>query len=575
MTEPPDDRPPHLRLVPSQESSETPPAGPTDWSTTAPEPHGDASVHSNGDNRAGNAANGPIGLVAELAHLTARARQGTVTAEECNDLTGRTVTAHLESNGEFLAVEPPARLLYAPARGGGVVEVGERVEAWRNYLADLTDLTSSSRLRAIVARSVMRARSTARRVSSATFAGWDGRNLLLPAPDGQVLRIAPDGVELTGNVRGNLILLPDASWEPVPLQALEPADPTLPHFRRLLTESWSFDPSSAVSAAQQQALVIVWSMLPLLGSLVPVRPILLAYGPKAAGKTVALRALGRALLGSGFDVSAPGGAADFQAMASSMPLAVLDNVDSPAPWLEDALCRIATGQAPAMRQYFTNNSLVRFRCEGVVALTARTPRFRRPDVADRLLILRLAERAAAGHELHAERRIHELIREQRPIIWQEIVSCLRLLVVRLQGGVPAVGVRTRLADFAEVGAVIAGIIGMRDEFLGGLVAMERERERFVAPGQASPPPPSDLETILGHWLDGDPPQARAGVSSHELCVALREVAEGLPERLRVPSSAVALGRQMARLMRERRTGIVVTQRTVRGTALWSARRHRK
>jgi len=554
---------PSLRLVPSPASTDS------SGESEATRPESDASfLH---EVPASCAGEDPC-IHEILAGLSECLHEGEFSPDEYLDLVGRRVTDGLLAKGEFVSTTAPARLMYVPRSGGGPIEVGDNVKAWRNYLADLMDDTSAPRLRAAQLRSTMTARQLARPVSAASFSAWDGTGFLLPTSEGRCLRIDAAGVKLTGNPSGDVLLLPDRTWQPIPPEAALSGNPELPLLRAVLASTLSFDETSHLTSGQQQALFVVWGLLPLLGNLVPIRPVLLALGPKGAGKTTALRMLGRFLLGRTFDVAPAGGPADFQAMACAMPLVVLDNMDSPAPWLEDALCRVSTGQRPALRQLFTTNTLVRYACEAKVALTARTPHFRRPDVADRLLILRLQTRGAVARPWRAERRIDDELVLNRVAMWQEVTACLQQLASRLAGGVPEVDITTRLTDFAEVGAVVAEIIGIRDDFLSGLVAMETEREDFIRSGLAgSAGRAASLDELLRLWLASDSVTAQAGHSASDLMAILERVAAHRSKRPDLPRTAVGLGRELAFLARRRNASIEVSRRIVRGQAIWSVR----
>jgi hypothetical protein len=71
------------------------------------------------------------------------------------------------------------------------------------------------------------------------------------------------------------------------------------------------------------------------------------------------------------------------------PLFELDNVDGRIKWLNDKLAVVATGGNLEKRILHTTNQHKEFPIISTVALTSRTPMFRRDDIAERLQIVSL------------------------------------------------------------------------------------------------------------------------------------------------------------------------------------------
>lgn len=509
----------------------------------------------------------------ELAELRLSRGNKQLTEEQVCDQTARRVVAFLQEHGQFLRLDAPRRIFYAP-RGKEVVPVDDAGWAWKDHVADLMDTTPNARFRAALALSARTARATATRVQEARLGAFDGQNFLVAAEGGRVLSIGPDRVAIVSNPAGGFLLLPGESWDLPPLAAAKPGDPRMPLLRELATSGLSFSPESAATPAQQEAMLLAWMLLPLLGDLVRDRPILLALGPKSSGKTTAVRALGRILLGESFDVSEPGSAADFRAMTTAMPLVVLDNVDSPRAWLSDALCRASSGSTAGMRRKNTTNDLERHRADAVVALTARTPQFRRADVADRLLIVRMAPRGTADRPWGSQREFHERIRGSRPEIWRDIVACLQEVARQIGAGLQPVPVQTRLMDFAQVGAAVAGVLGLRDEFLGGLAAMEEERAAFAVGTETVVEPAGEvaLEESLAALVRDDPEVAAQGFEARVLAAMLQPRGG---RAIRQSLSPVTLGRELSRLSEKEDAPIVVKRRILDGRAIWSVEERKR
>lgn len=515
-------------------------------------------------------ANEPA-LRRELMALQQAQQRRDITADELNERTARRVVEYLQGHGCFLRLASPTRHVYVPAGTGRVIDVDEKSPPWRDYIAHLMDATPNPRFRAAVARSAMVARAVPEVVSEVRFGTWDGTSFFVPTACGRLMRIGADEIDLVENPHGRLLFMPGDDWALPTIDALDADDADLLPLAKLVTRGWSFDPEAAATPEEQGALVLAWTFLPLVGSLVPIKPILLAQGPNGAGKSTGLKTIGQLLLGEEFDVTEEGGPLDFRAMLCSMPLVVLDNIDTRVSWLENALCRASSGQMPATRQYYTTNALVRHRADAVVAITARTPRFRRPDVADRLLIIRLANRRQAGLPFASTRQLQKTMRADRTLFWRGIARGLRRLAQQMKEGLQPVPVSTRLADFAEVGAAICGIFGLREEFVGGLKAMERERAEFAPADlpQERVDRLDDLREALTTWAIDDPVRAARGLAARELAEIL--AALGYPEHGGAPMSPVTLGRALGRLSLDRGGALDVEGRVIDGLTRWSVR----
>lgn len=87
-------------------------------------------------------------------------------------------------------------------------------------------------------------------------------------------------------------------------------------------------------------------------SIMPSKVILAAIGEKGSGKTSTLRRLGIILYGSKYNVAPlPTKPDDFDALITNSHLAILDNVDTGTPWLNDKLASVSTGQTIQKENY--------------------------------------------------------------------------------------------------------------------------------------------------------------------------------------------------------------------------------
>jgi hypothetical protein len=89
---------------------------------------------------------------------------------------------------------------------------------------------------------------------------------------------------------------------------------------------------------------------------------------------------------------------DFDAAVTGDAFVGIDNADANVPWLDDKLAVVATGGMLKRRKYYTTNQLIEYPITAFVAVTSRTPYFRREDVADRLLLFHVERLETFGAE---------------------------------------------------------------------------------------------------------------------------------------------------------------------------------
>lgn len=119
-------------------------------------------------------------------------------------------------------------------------------------------------------------------------------------------------------------------------------------------------------------------------------PILVLQGEHQQGKSSVLRLIGWLLYGSNWDVSGTSGTEDdYWTKVKNSGFIALDNADRYLPWTEEALAITATGGIIERRTLYTNSVIHDIEILCNIALSSRTPHFRRPDVADRSLLTEL------------------------------------------------------------------------------------------------------------------------------------------------------------------------------------------
>jgi hypothetical protein len=261
--------------------------------------------------------------------------------------------------------------------------------------------------------------------------------------DRWVYRISPTTVERVANGTDGVLFVRNPKWEPfeigeVSAESTNVADALLGSVR--LREQ-------ALSRSEQEWLFESWLYAMFFPELFPTRPILAMIGEKGSGKTSVLRRIGRLLFGSKFQVMGmTHEPRDFDAAVTGDAFVGIDNADANVPWLDDKLAVVATGGMLKRRKYYTTNQLIEYPITAFVAVTSRTPYFRREDVADRLLLFHVERLEAFGAESGL---LGELTAHRNQLMTTLVGELQRVLAALEKSRDKAYHTTFRIADFAE------------------------------------------------------------------------------------------------------------------------------
>ena len=194
------------------------------------------------------------------------------------------------------------------------------------------------------------------------------------------------------------------------------------------------------------ALFLGW----ILGAFDPQihHPILAIFGPAGAGKSVLARLAVQLCDPSPCPLrSLPHSEEDWHISASSSWLYAMDNVSEIKPWLADALCKAATGDARAVRRLYSSKSLSVTSLDLPVILTAIEVGALRADFGNRLVMLELPRRDR--REMALERDLNTTVMERLPSWFGAICDAVSRVLEqkpfqRLPLGSP------RMADYAHL-----------------------------------------------------------------------------------------------------------------------------
>ncbi|MFE7948401.1 ATP-binding protein [Streptomyces sp. NPDC057426] len=282
--------------------------------------------------------------------------------------------------------------------------------------------------------------------------GFDGATWLdLGRNDGKSVRIHPTGWD---------ILTPDpreVCWRRTQLtgELPLPAKDTDGKGLDLLLRLCNF------ASAQTESLVLAW-LIGCLGPTVPV-PAPFLTGPQGAGKSTGARMLLRIVEGMSSDLRrAPKDEENLIAAVAAGWVTALDNLSHLTPDMSDAMCCIVTGAENVKRALFTDGDVVRSRYRRPLLLTGIDVGVIRPDLAERLLPLRLERPKVRRTEAELWAEFEEIL----PVILGSLLD-LTVKVRAAQGDIPT---DLRMADFAHLCAQLdaATSLGALDSYRASL-----------------------------------------------------------------------------------------------------------
>lgn len=389
------------------------------------------------------------------------------------------------------------------------------------------------------------------------FSHYDvAKNTLFLSNRGQnIIRITPTTIDVVPNGTEGVLFFEPNQLDVQPISFLDDPE-TEEAFREVIIESINFsEQGCAISKAYQQRIFEVYLLSIYFPEILPSRPILVLAGDKGSGKTSALRQVGRLIYGPSFEVRLlSDNPAEFDVAVTNESFVVFDNVDSRSRWLEDKLAACATGGSISKRKLFTTNEQQVFSVDARIALTARTPNFRREDVSERLIILRVERFKAFKPEYELKQ---ELDRKEDRIFSG--------LCFTLQGVLKAfeetrsfhyLG-QMRLADFASFFMRIGISRGEEKEAKEALASLLSEQQAFSVEE-------NKLFDLLQDWI-ADDGEIVSPLPTAEMYKSLKAYAsEKGQEFTHIAKSTISLGKQLSELSRLTDSPLSITAKELGG-----------
>uniref|UniRef100_UPI0031D57DB9 ATP-binding protein n=1 Tax=Streptomyces hawaiiensis TaxID=67305 RepID=UPI0031D57DB9 len=203
--------------------------------------------------------------------------------------------------------------------------------------------------------------------------------------------------------------------------------------------------------AETECLAMAW----LIGCLEPSVPVPAPFltGPQGAGKSTGGRMLIRLIEGMTGDLRrAPKDEDNLIAAVAAGWVTALDNLSHMTPDLSDAMCCIVTGAESVKRALFTDGDVFRARYRRPLLLTGIDVGVIRPDLAERLLPLRL-ERPKVRR---TEAELWTEYAEALPVMLGSLLD----LTVKVRAATAETPTDLRMADFAHLCAQLDAAMGL-------------------------------------------------------------------------------------------------------------------
>lgn len=326
-----------------------------------------------------------------------------------------------------------------------------------------------------------------------------------------MFKITANETDLVDNGTDGVLFIHDSDNEKFELVACD-GEPLY----SLVIERINFD-QDILSSAERMYLILLWVLALFFETKMPTKAILAMIGEKGSGKTFILKLIGRILFGPEFNVTDVANASpkDFDAVVAHKYFMALDNADTKNKWIEDRLAISATGCSQDRRELYTTNELVSATRKCFIGITARTPNFRRDDVAERLLIMKVKK---IENVVSEEELLNEIMKHRNEIMSQ-ILTLLQAAVEALEDKTKEVH-QFRMADFANFAVKWARRVGNEDWIRQIFTKLGAEQSQFALEEEEI----FDLMKELASKQEDA--KTISNITNRELCDRLTEIYDG-------------------------------------------------
>jgi len=437
------------------------------------------------------------------------------------------------SRGAAFLRTPDAQAFLFDAQRCKLYRIDEKDPEFCGYLWNVYNLNSSESITKHIISSLKNgtiADGSPREVRRFSYYDRYNHTLYVSRYDGTCYVVDGTEVLIRPNGWGPAVFLDDDDGEGVD----EPIVGNNGHLFEHLIDDLQYVPSTqgGMSPEAQRCCLAIWLFATAFPDLLPHKPALLVEGQKGSGKTTALQRIVLALHGKAKVLSVQqNDEQDFGVKILRSPIAVIDNVDTPIPWLKDTICQYVTGGGWTRRKLFTDDRQIELRPQSFLAFATKNPgTLRRDDVADRFLIVRLERREENAGYIPAE-VLFERIQSWREEILGEWLFWCKEIVKALKTEPAVQASKYRMADFARFAHIVGRVLrnpsdgpipagDWSEEAIDEMLeSMKAEQDVLAVEGDS-------LIDVLDKWMDIQSNQGR-DVKAADLFRELSEIAKAL------------------------------------------------
>lgn len=273
----------------------------------------------------------------------------------------------------------------------------------------------------------------------------DTQTLYIDKFDGLMFKLDGNKISLVPVGTDDILFFRDESWES--WQLVDATDEDRKRFEDLLL-GVKFSKDVGILPGYAATSFFVWWLASFFRELNPTCTLLLLRGEKGSGKSSLVRIWLRLLFGNKEDLVtvSQDNIQAFESLITNLPWVGIDNLDSSVKKLMDLLATTATRASIPKRQLYETNKLVKFPIIAWLIITARTPRIKRDDIAERLILLDLDQLEAKK----GERTLQETIDRYRNKFMSILISMLNDIVRHIrEQGLSQKEETFRMADYAS------------------------------------------------------------------------------------------------------------------------------
>lgn len=310
-----------------------------------------------------------------------------------------------------------------------------------------------------------------------TFLSWFDPNakiLTVHLGGNRALRMSSNSAEFVENGSNNIIFKTPSRFEPIPLELIDLDT----DYSGWWKDFWPGMPNLiGMTEAEASALMHVWMIFFFFQSAAVTRPILVWLGNFGAGKSTMGRMLYRLLYGVQMDLIAIRSQNSFDTVMSNHALAIFDNVDSKANWLNEALAMSISRTESDRRKYYTDNDIYVVQNQAMIGVTSRNPPFLQEDIIDRMLYFNLLRFEDLGITLRPESELYTKVTANRHRYLSGLLQECRK-VMSTPRPVTS-GISWRIADFVDLGYWIASSLGIESDFILGIQKLKKQQRSLT------------------------------------------------------------------------------------------------